>query len=90
MDIVLYLSSSKILVLECDDIARVLDFKKIYFDFAKSNTRSDAANELDIIQVFLELYPALKIDILSHTGSRVNDAYNDEFSERRAQVPEID
>ena len=85
IDIPLELSNSKIPVLECDDLAKILDIEQIYFDFDKSNIRSDAANELAKIQAFLELYPATKIEIRSHTDSRANDAYNDALSERRAQ-----
>jgi outer membrane protein OmpA-like peptidoglycan-associated protein len=85
IDIPLELSNSKIPVLECDDLAKILDIKQIYFDFDKSNIRSDAANELAKILAFLELYPATKIEIRSHTDSRANDAYNDALSERRAQ-----
>ncbi len=85
LDIPLELNGSKIPVLECDDLAKILDIKQIYFDFDKSNIRSDAANELAKIQAFLELYPATKIEIRSHTDSRANDDYNDALSERRAQ-----
>ncbi|PRP67257.1 OmpA family protein [Nonlabens agnitus] len=85
LDIPLELSNSKIPVLECDDLAKILDIEQIYFDFDKSNIRSDAAAELAKIQAFLELYPQTKIEIRSHTDSRANDAYNDALSERRAQ-----
>ncbi|KQC34410.1 flagellar motor protein MotB [Nonlabens sp. YIK11] len=85
IDIPLELSNSKIPVLECDDLAKILDIEQIYFDFDKSNIRSDAAAELAKIQAFLELYPQTKIEIRSHTDSRANDAYNDALSERRAQ-----
>jgi len=85
IDIPLELSNSKIPVLECDDLAKILDIEQIYFDFDKSNIRSDAARELAKIQAFMELYPQTKVEIRSHTDSRANDAYNDALSERRAQ-----
>ncbi|WP_241234696.1 OmpA family protein [Nonlabens ponticola] len=85
IDIPLALSSRLVPVLECDDLADVLDIEQIYFDFDKSNIRPDAALELAKIQAFLELYPETKVEIRSHTDSRANDAYNDALSERRAQ-----
>jgi outer membrane protein OmpA-like peptidoglycan-associated protein/tetratricopeptide (TPR) repeat protein len=85
IDIPLELSSDKIPVMECDDLAELLDIEQIYFDFDKSNIRRDAALELAKIQAFLELYPQTRIEIRSHTDSRAPDAYNDALSERRAQ-----
>lgn len=79
------LTSSVIPVLECDDIAKTLDIEEIYFDYDQSGIRSDAAKELAKIQAFLELYPATKVEIRSHTDSRGDAAYNDMLSEKRAQ-----
>ncbi|RXG20515.1 OmpA family protein [Leeuwenhoekiella aequorea] len=57
----------------------------IYFDFDKSNIRSDAAVELAKIIEVLKEYPELRIDVRSHTDSRGVDAYNLSLSERRNQ-----
>ncbi len=85
MTMSLSLIDPSIPVLECDDLAEILDIEQIYFDFDKSFIRNDAAEELAKIQAFLELYPQTKIDIRSHTDSRADDAYNMALSERRAQ-----
>jgi len=85
IDIPLQLSNTQIPVLECDDLAQILDIQEIYFDFDQASIRSDATTELAKIQAFLELYPNTKVDIRSHSDSRGNDDYNMALSERRAQ-----
>ncbi len=81
----LKLQNASLPVLECDDLASILDIEQIYFDFDKSAIRNDAAQELSKILAFLEMYPKTKIDIRSHTDSRGDDNYNEQLSERRAQ-----
>ncbi|WP_124981196.1 OmpA family protein [Nonlabens xiamenensis] len=85
IDIALAISLDRIPVVNCDDLAQLLDIEEIYFDFDKSNIRPDAAQQLAKVKSFMELYPDTSIDIRSHTDSRANDDYNDQLSERRAQ-----
>ncbi len=68
-----------------DDLFKVLNLNPIYFDLDKHAIRSDAAVELAKILAVLEEYPAMKIDIRSHTDSRASHKYNDQLSERRAR-----
>jgi len=68
-----------------DDLALLLALQPIYFDRNKSDIRKDAEIELQKIIVALDEYPALKIDVRSHTDSRAKDSYNLALSERRAQ-----
>ena len=68
-----------------DDLAKYLDLPMIYFDFDKYNIRPDAAEELSKVVNYMKQYPAVKIDIRSHTDSRAKDNYNLWLSERRAQ-----
>ena len=79
------LEPANILVAEGEDVAKYLNMPMIYFDFDKSNIRSDAQLEIDKIVAFMNQYPEVKIEIGSHTDSRGNDAYNLALSERRAQ-----
>lgn len=67
------------------DLAKVLNIPIIYFDFDKSNIRTDAAVELAKVLQVLEDYPTLKIDIRSHTDSRGSNTYNEALSQRRAK-----
>lgn len=66
------------------DLAKELNIPVIYFDFDKSNIRSDAAAELTKLLQVLEENPELKIEIRSHTDSRGSHEYNQKLSERRA------
>jgi outer membrane protein OmpA-like peptidoglycan-associated protein/tetratricopeptide (TPR) repeat protein len=69
-----------------DDIAKKLGIKKIYFDLGKSDIRPDAAVELAKILEVMAEYPAMKIDIRSHTDSRDSFKNNEKLSERRAMA----
>lgn len=66
-----------------DDLAKTLDIPIIYFDFDKSNIRSDAEVELQKVIAVLNKYPTMKIDVRSHTDSRATTQYNDALSKRR-------
>ncbi len=68
-----------------DDLGCRLALQPIYFDFDKSNIRSDAEVELAKILQAMKEYPELKIHIESHTDSRGDDNYNLQLSERRAK-----
>lgn len=68
-----------------DDLGCRLTLQPIYFDYDKSDIRSDAEIELAKILAALNEYENLKIHIESHTDSRGRDAYNLKLSERRAQ-----
>lgn len=85
LDVPLAMVNEKIPVVDCDDIAPLLNIKDIYFDFDRFNIRPDAAFELSKILAFMELYPQTSVEIRSHTDSRAPDSYNDRLSEKRAQ-----
>ena len=68
------------------DLAKTFDIKIIYFDLDKSKIRPDAAVDIaKIIQVMKD-YPAMKIDVRSHTDSRQTFKYNEFLSDRRAKA----
>jgi outer membrane protein OmpA-like peptidoglycan-associated protein/tetratricopeptide (TPR) repeat protein len=68
-----------------DDLGLCFGIKMIYFDFDKSDIRMEAAIDLEkILDVLLE-YPAMKLDIRSHTDSRGSSKYNEALSDRRAK-----
>lgn len=68
-----------------DNLADVFNIKEILFDLDKSNIRPDAAVELEKIIAVMKKYPAMIIDIRSHTDSRASHAYNEKLSDRRAK-----
>lgn len=57
----------------------------IFFDFDKSNIRTDAQYELENIVDVMRAHPNMVIKIESHTDSRGRDAYNMKLSDRRAK-----
>ncbi|WP_306349748.1 OmpA family protein [Flavobacterium sp. '19STA2R22 D10 B1'] len=68
-----------------DDLAKIFGIKIIYFDFNKSDIRSDAALDLEKIITVMKEYPKMKIDIRSHTDSRASTRYNERLSDKRAK-----
>lgn len=67
---------------EKGDVQIQLD--KIYFDFDKSNIRSDAATTLDVLVDLMNKYPDMEVEVSAHTDARGKDQYNLELSKRRA------
>ena len=65
------------------DLGKLLQINPIYFDLDKSFIRTDAAIELSKVISVMKQYPALKIDVRSHTDSRAPDDYNMALSQRR-------
>jgi outer membrane protein OmpA-like peptidoglycan-associated protein len=66
------------------DLAVFID--PIYFDYGKSFIRPDASIELDKIVDILNDYPAMEIDVRSHTDSRSSSTFNMNLSDRRAKA----
>lgn len=57
----------------------------IYFDLDKSYIRNDAAAQLALLVEVMNDYPAMIIDVQSHTDCRQTYDYNMALSERRAK-----
>ncbi|MFT4697678.1 MAG: outer membrane protein OmpA-like peptidoglycan-associated protein [Flavobacteriaceae bacterium] len=57
----------------------------ILFDFDKHNIKAQAAFELDKLVAIMQKYPAMIIEVESHTDNIASDDYNNKLSERRAQ-----
>lgn len=68
-----------------EDLGKILKIENIYFDFDKSDIRSDAAIQLAKIVKVMQEYPKMKIDVRLHTDSRGSDKYNLALSQRRTQ-----
>ena len=64
----------------------IIKIDNIYYDYNKSDIRSDAAVELDKVVALLNKYPTMKIELRSHTDSRGKDAYNLKLSDGRAKA----
>lgn len=69
-----------------NDVEYLAEINEIYFDFDKHNVRKDAAMELDkLVNLMLNEYPDLVIEIGSHTDARGSAQYNRQLAERRAK-----
>lgn len=68
------------------DLAKAVNLPNIYFDLDKSLIREDAAFELEKIAALMRQFPAMKVDVRSHTDSRHTTQYNNDLSERRAKA----
>ena len=67
-------------------VAEKVELNSIYFDFDKSNIKSEAAFELDnLVQVMIK-YPELTVSIESHTDNKGPSSYNQKLSDRRAKT----
>ena len=69
-----------------DDLAKTLNLDPILFDLDKAEIKPRAAKQLDEIAAYMKEYPALLIDVRSHTDSRANDDYNLKLSKERVRV----
>jgi outer membrane protein OmpA-like peptidoglycan-associated protein len=61
-----------------------IELDKIYFDFDKSNIRTDAATTLDVLVDLMNKYPDMEVEVSAHTDARGKDQYNLELSKKRA------
>jgi len=68
------------------DLAKIIDIKPIYFDYAKYTIRKDAAVELDKIVKVMNDYPNMEIELGSHTDCRGTIASNAKLSDNRAKA----
>lgn len=63
-----------------------INLKPIYYDFNKSNIRSDAAETLNQNIALLKANPDVVVKLSAHTDSRGTEAYNINLSRKRAQA----
>ena len=60
--------------------------ESLYYDLGKIDLKPTAMAELDKVVTLLKNYPAILIELNSHTDSRADAAFNLELSQRRADV----
>jgi outer membrane protein OmpA-like peptidoglycan-associated protein len=65
----------------------IFKLKNIYYDYGKFFIRPDAARELEkTLLPLLRKYPAMTIEIRSHTDARSSDNFNMQLSANRARA----
>jgi len=61
-----------------------IELEKIYFDFDKSNIRTDAETTLNVLVDLMAKYSTMEVEVSAHTDARGKDQYNLELSKKRA------
>ncbi len=67
------------------EVGVTVKLDNIYYDYAKSDIRPDAALELDKLVTILDENPSMKIELSSHTDARGSAPYNLSLSRKRAK-----
>jgi outer membrane protein OmpA-like peptidoglycan-associated protein len=62
----------------------IIIINDIFYDYDKSNIRSDASIGLKRLADVMLKYPSLEVELSSHTDSRGRAVYNENLSQRRA------
>ncbi|MGM9510272.1 OmpA family protein [Larkinella sp. GY13] len=62
----------------------IIEIDNIYYDLDKWDIRPDAALEMDKLVALMKKYPAMRIEMRSHTDSRGSAVYNITLSMNRA------
>ena len=73
---------------EEEGVPRDLSFQTVYFDFDKSNIRSDQRNALRKNAQLLSKYQTVKVRLEGHCDERGTDEYNIALGQRRANMIE--
>ncbi|MGV3559059.1 OmpA family protein [Larkinella arboricola] len=64
----------------------IIEIQNIYYDLNQWAIRPDAGRELDKLVALMKKYPAMRIEMRSHTDSRGSAEYNKTLSAKRAQA----
>ena len=67
------------------EIGAVVRLNNVFFDFDKSNLRSESFVELDRVVTLLKENPAIEIEMSAHTDNKGSDEYNFKLSDDRAR-----
>jgi len=65
-------------------VGSIIVLDQIFYDFGKSYIRTDASKGLDAIVDLMKQYPAMTVDLTSHTDSRGSKEFNLDLSARRS------
>ncbi|MFD1141384.1 OmpA family protein [Larkinella insperata] len=64
----------------------IIEIQNIYYDLDRWAIRPDAGRELDRLVALMKKYPAMRIEMRSHTDSRGSAEYNKALSTKRARA----
>ncbi|GHT12929.1 cell envelope biogenesis protein OmpA [Bacteroidia bacterium] len=67
------------------EMDKIIELENIFYDFAKWDLRPESAETLDQLVEVLNDNPTISIQIVSHTDTRGDTAFNNHLSQQRAQ-----
>jgi outer membrane protein OmpA-like peptidoglycan-associated protein len=85
-EVVLKINKNEISLKQGDDLNKLLQIEKIYFDTGKYVLKSDAITELNKVVNFMIKYTDVSIEIGSHTDCRDKSESNLILSQKRAEA----
>lgn len=85
-EVVLKINKDEISLKQGDDLNKLLQIEKIYFDTGKYVLKSNATTELDKVVNFMIKYTDVSIEIGSHTDCRDKSENNLILSQKRAEA----
>jgi len=85
-EVVLKINKNEISLKQGDDLNKLLQIEKIYFDTGKYVLKSDAITELNKVVNFMIKYTDVSIEIGSHTDCRDKSENNLILSQKRAEA----
>jgi len=85
-EVILKINKNEISLKQGDDLNKLLQIEKIYFDTGKYVLKSDATTELDKVVNFMIKYTDVSIEIGSHTDCRDKSENNLILSQKRAEA----
>lgn len=85
-EVIIKINKNEIPLKQGDDLNKLLQIEKIYFDTGKYVLKSDAITELDKVVNFMIKYTDVSIEIGSHTDCRDKSENNLILSQKRAEA----
>ena len=85
-EVILKINKNEISLKQGDDLNKLLQIEKIYFDTGKYVLKSDAITELNKVVNFMIKYTDVSIEIGSHTDCRDKSENNLILSQKRAEA----
>ncbi|MEX0596463.1 MAG: OmpA family protein, partial [Candidatus Paceibacterota bacterium] len=83
LEIESYDDAEEIIVTKDDGLVYI-QLENIYFDFNKSEIKTEAARTLDVLVEIMKKYPRMEVELGAHTDSRASETYNLRLSNDRA------
>lgn len=68
------------------EVGSEITYEDVFFDFDKSNLRSEAYAKLDKVVLYMNTNPNVVMEVAGYTDSRGSSSYNKSLSKRRSKA----